>query len=460
MRQTAERSGIIERIPQTHTANERCTRGDTHSQSATAVIVSALCSSPPLGYCLLCLSAVLAVVFCSAGVIGGIQEAIVKSRFFPDAPSTEQASMSGVLTACLLLGAFIGCFLGVAAGNRWGHRFSLRITGINCLVCSVVLAFVPNFALIVIVRTMLGLSVGFATALCPWYVTDAIPAATRGSIGTIFQINICAFILVGEIVNYLFHPDASDTNIYIPDWKWKLQLTLSAAPGLFLWVLSYVMHENPVYIAKIEEAEAKASGVVGMAGAGSEHSQMISVTIDSASAVLALGNETPVKAGYRELFSGRNLNWVFIGLILSSSNQLTGINAIIFYAPKIFTDAHLSVNPLVMTIAVVGSWNLISVFISFGLVDRLGRRPLMLGALALMGLGAGMMAAAYQFFPQSSWHAPVAIVALLLFVGAFECGPGPLFFLMAVRAQAHAQEPASSIRTQQCARPHLQRGVR
>jgi MFS family permease len=75
---------------------------------------------------------------------------------------------SGILTACLLLGAFLGCFGGVECGTRYGRPISFRITGLNAMVMSILLAFVPGYWLIVLVRTLLGVSVGFATALCPW----------------------------------------------------------------------------------------------------------------------------------------------------------------------------------------------------------------------------------------------------------------------------------------------------
>jgi Na+/melibiose symporter-like transporter len=256
-------------------------------------------------------------------------------------------------------------------------------------------------------------------------VTDAIPPATRGSIGTIFQINICAFILVGEIVNYACHPDASDTNVFIPEWKWRIQLALSALPGLAMVIVSFIMHESPVYLQSLNEKEGllSAGGMTPVAsGSMSDDSELQRPDISSNSVE---------KQGWGALFSRPNLKYVAIAMILSSSQQLTGINAIIFYAPGIFKDANMA-NPLVLTIAVVGTWNLLSVFISFVLVDRLGRRTLMLGALAVMTVGSGLMALAYEAFP--SQKGPVAILALLLFVGAFECGPGPLFFLMAVES--------------------------
>ena len=112
----------------------------------------------------------------------------MKDRYFPHDTSSVQASLSGLLTASLLLGAFVGCFLGVDFGNRFGRRVAFRITAAITIVMSVLLAVVPSFEALVILRTLLGLAVGLATALCPWYVTDAIPANIRGSIGTIFQV--------------------------------------------------------------------------------------------------------------------------------------------------------------------------------------------------------------------------------------------------------------------------------
>lgn len=289
---------------------------------------------------------------------------------------------------------------------------------------------------------------GFATALCPWYVTDAVPVNIRGSIGTIFQINICGFILVAELINYAFHPDASDTNMHESEWAWKLQFAFSALPGLFLFLVSFIMHESPVYLESLGEHERLHHHPIdsSLETISADHGVLDAARASSSPA--APGGGSVRKLGYKELFSLPNMKWVVVGLILAGSSQLTGINAIIFYAPKIFTDAGMA-NPLVLTFAVVGSWNLLSVFISFALVDRLGRRPLMLGALAFMFLGAGLMSLAYEAF--NAHKAVPAILAMILFIGAFECGPGPLFFLLAVESfPEELRDPALSFTQSTC----------
>lgn len=343
-----------------------------------------------------------------------------------------------MLTACILIGATFGCFLGVDFGNRFGRRVAFRITGAVCVITGVLLAFMPSFALIVMMRTLLGVSIGLVTALCPWYVNESVPAAIRGSIGTVFQINICAFIFVAEVVNFAFHPNASDTNIYLASWKWRLQLALVAAPGLMITVLSFIMHESPAYLASLADHEPLATGP--------ESSKLSTMVPDHADIVLESGDsafpvESHEKLGWGDLFSRQHFRWIFVGLVLAAVNQLTGINGVIFYAPKIFQDAGMA-NPLVMTFSVVGLWNLLSVFISFTFVDRLGRRPLMIASLGVMMLGAGLMSLSFLAFNEHNRVAP-AIIAMILYIGAYECGPGPLFYVMAVEAfPASLRDPA------------------
>jgi len=137
---------------------------------------------------------------------------------------------------------------------------------------------------------------------------------------------------------------------------------------------------------------------------------------------------SPQHGGWTELFSRKGAKSLFVAFVLAMAAQMTGINAIIFYAPNILKDADLS-NVLLVTILVVGVWNLLAVFISFALVDKLGRRPLMLGALIVMTIGTGILSLAYFAFPANK--SAIAILSIILFIGAFECGPGPLFFVMA-----------------------------
>jgi len=214
--------------------------------------------------------------------------------------------------------------------------------------------------------------------------------------------------MLAQLSNYLFHQDIS---LSLSDEAWRIQFALGAIPGLLLFLYSFVVPESPKYCpgssAKILLTDSQ-------------------VEPDSAS-------RTSMEA--KGFFHSSNIKWIAVGTILPAANQLTGINAVIFYAPKIFASAGLVGNPLLWTFSLVGTWNFLSVFVSFLLVDRLGRRPLILFALALMASAALLFSiASWDGLIEEKFAQPLEIVAILSFILAFEIGPGPLFFVMATEA--------------------------
>jgi len=351
----------------------------------------------------------------NTGIIGGLSEPMVKRQFFPDLAENSQSLLTGLLTSCILVGAFAGSFLGVPFANKYGRRTALGVTGALGVVSGCLLGVFPNYAVIIVVRTVLGLSVGFAGTLCPLYVDETAAQHLKARLGTVFQIAICGAILVAQVTNWAFN---TKDEKQIPEWKWRAQLGLGALPALALFVWTRFIPESPAWPVRANKDEQD-EGHVGLLHA------------------------PPGKSAWSVLLSLAGLKWVVVAFILAMCNQLTGINAIIFYAPKIFQDAGFS-NTLVLTFSVVGGWNLISVFGSFVLVDRFGRRTLMLATLLAMCIATGLMSLAYAAFPDHK--APIAILSILLFVGAFELGPGPLFFLMATETfPSHLRDPALSL---------------
>ena len=136
---------------------------------------------------------------------------------------------------------------------------------------------------------------------------------------------------------------------------------------------------------------------------------------------------------WKALCSCAGMKYVIIAVGLAMSQQLTGINAIMFYGPLIFEKAGVpSESLLLVTMAAIGTWNLVAVFISVALVDRLGRRPLMLSALAAMFVATLVSGIAYTVDGINTTVESVLLIAMtMIFIGAFESGPGPLFFVMA-----------------------------
>jgi len=314
--------------------------------------------------------------------------------------TSSQSFYQGLLTACILIGAFLGAFIGPWVANTWGRRMGCLVAGLVAVVTSVGLGLVGSFWPVIAIRSLQGIAVGMSSTVCPLYVSEMASEEKKGKLGTVFQIFICGSILVAELVSYAFNQ--SNANL-LPAWNWHVQFGLCLIPGALLVLLSRIMPESVGFKAPSPMSPSMHDNEDDEAGAGSQ---------------------------WGTLFSS-GLRWVAVGIILSVANQLTGINGIVFYAPQIFSK-HFPKDALVLTFTAVGTWNFLSVFISFALVDRFPRKTLLIGTLTLMTLSSLVLGFVDTVAPSISAY--VSVLAIMVFIGAFECGTGPLFWVMAVEA--------------------------
>ena len=354
----------------------------------------------------------------STGIIGGVSTPLICQWFAtPEqlvdgvnkcgtsdsgtyALNSSQSFYQGLLTACILIGAFMGAFIGPWVANTWGRRMGCLVCGLVAVVTSAGLGLVGSFWPVVAIRSLQGIAVGMSSTVCPLYVSEMASEDKKGKLGTVFQVFICASILVAELTSYAFNQ--SNDNV-LPAWNTKIQFALCVIPGALLVILSRIMPESTAFKA----------------------SSMSSMNDNEDDVALSGGSQ------WGTLFSGSGLRWVAVGIILSVANQLTGINGIVFYAPQIFSK-HFPNDALLLTFTAVGTWNVVAVFISFALVDRLPRKTLLIITLTLMTIAALVLGFVDTVAPSISAY--VSVLAIMLFIGAFECGTGPLFWVMAVEA--------------------------
>lgn len=126
----------------------------------------------------------------NSAIIAGLSEPLIHDVFFASSSSGFQASMMGLLTASILIGAFIGTITSLPFSNRYGRRVSLMVCGVIAVAACVGLAFVPTFAGLVAVRALLGVSVGMTTTICPLYTAECAPVSKRGMAGTAYQVSV------------------------------------------------------------------------------------------------------------------------------------------------------------------------------------------------------------------------------------------------------------------------------
>ena len=325
--------------------------------------------------------------------------------------SSEIATWRGLFTANILVGMTLGASSGPFLADKFGRRTGLIVLSVLGVVPTLIMGLVNVFAAQLIARTVLGVALGMSATLTPLYVVETANADVRGQLGTIFQFSVCLSILVAQAINYVFDPQARSC---AKPSTWMGEFMIGAVPGILSLVYCFFF---------IPETETWLSSQNG----------------DERSPLRVNNSRTKVSSGrigesggYGELFSLSKQSWIWIGICvgLPLCQQLTGVNAIIFYGPAIFKSVNAG-NPLLMNLFVVGVWNFVAVAISFFLIDRLGRRPLMLGGLLAMTIACAMMFVGSIVNQSSALASFLKIGSIVLYMGGFESGPGPLFFLMA-----------------------------
>ena len=251
----------------------------------------------------------------------------------------------------------------------------------------------------------------------PLYVTEVSPPDRRGKLGTLLQVSLCAALVLGMLVNLIFNP--TQQSDCIPDWRWRTQFGLGSVTGVILLFYAVCfMPESPTWLK--QKAQRQESG-----------GELSALTLAEEGGG-GRGGGGDGGSGWSALCSYKGLKWLLVAICLPACQQLTGINAIIFYGPTIIKNSGFGNSALLLNVLVVGVWNLISVFVSFCLIDRLGRRPLMLGAMATMCVSLIVMGALFHSFPLGNAALGyTSLVMIMLFLLAFESGPGPLFFVIA-----------------------------
>lgn len=331
------------------------------------------------------------------------------------------SGMSGLLTSSVILGAAIGSLVGGLVADRIGRQKSAILMSLGALVFCLAEAASPNMGCLLVMRLFLGLFVGLASVVCPLYVSETAPSESRGFLGSFFQVSIAFGVALAYVSGYLLRPES--LSYQNPAWvkmggaalSWRIMFGLGAIVPLFLlYVALFVMRESPIWL----EQRANEGYRPALESSSSSSSMSFSNPFSSASEA----------HGWRGLFSRASLLPLTIGIVLAVDLQATGINGILFYLPKLLTGAGLGDLAPILTI-VVGVFNFLSTFFALFLVDRVGRKPLLLIGTAI--LGASLLLVGIAFYAMEGkvrgWF---AFAAILVFHLGFEVGPGSLFWIV------------------------------
>ena len=316
-----------------------------------------------------------------------------------------------LVTSLLLVGAMVGAFSAGKVADRIGRRPTVLITAVLFIVGVLGAALSPSFSFLVVMRFVIGIAVGSASMVVPLYIGEAAPPQIRGALVSFNQLAITSGILTAYLVDYGL---ASSEN-------WRLMFGLATIPAAALFVGMLFQHESPHWlIAQGREDEAR---VV-------LHRVRASTDIEAEiGEVRALRQE---KSSARKLFDPSVRGMLTVGVLLAVFQQVTGINTIIYYAPTLLHGAGLGNSASLLANVANGAVNVGMTIVAIRLIDRVGRRPLLLGGTTGMAVALIVLALAFVIGGNhlTGATAIVAIGALLVYTGSFAIGRGPVFWLL------------------------------
>jgi sugar porter (SP) family MFS transporter len=315
-----------------------------------------------------------------------------------------------LVTSLLLVGAMIGAFGAGKVADRVGRRPTILITAVVFVAGVLLAAFTPTFWTLVVARVVIGLAVGSASMTVPLYIGEVAPPRIRGALVSLNQLAITSGIVVSYLVDYGL---ASTAN-------WRLMFGLAAIPAVMLFVGMLTQRESPHWLIR-QGREDDARGVLLRLRDGSD--------IDAE--VAEVKEVAAHKVSARDLLARGVRPALWLGILLAVFQQITGINTVIYYAPTLLAGAGLGNNASLLANVGIGAVNVGMTIVAIRLVDRTGRRPLLLTGTA--GMAAGMIITALAFLGGDQLHgaaAYIAIVGLLIYTGSFAVGLGPVFWLM------------------------------
>lgn len=332
----------------------------------------------------------------------------------------------GWVVSSLSLTAAIGMLASGPLSDRFGRRPVLQIAAVLFAVSAIASAVAPDYLTLVIARMLGGFGVGAALIVAPMYIAEMSPPASRGRFVSFNQLNIVVGISAAFFSNYLIltlgeSGAAWAEALRLGEWNWRWMLGIETLPAIaYLFALSLVP-ESPRWLA-MRGRDAEATAVLArVAGAGAD--AVLRDVKESIAAEAKLG-----RASWRVLLHPSLRLVMTIGIVVGILQQVSGINAVFFYAPMIFERSGIGANAAFMQAALVGLVNLVFTLVAMAVIDRFGRRPLLI--FGLSGIAACMLLLAWAFGAGDDANPRLILIAILGFVASFAVSLGPVMWVL------------------------------
>lgn len=351
------------------------------------------------------------VVVALGGLLFGIDVAVI-SGAEQEIQRLWQLSdiLHGQAIAAALYGTVIGALFGGIPAEKYGRKKTLIVIGILYFISAIGSAMAPEVFSFMIFRFVGGLGVGASSVVAPMYISEIAPAKTRGRLVAIFQFNIVFGILLAYFSNYLIAGSGPN------DWRWMIGI--EAFPAFAFIILMFMVPESPRWLMVHRKEYDKAREILSISDPEGVD--------DAITAIHKTIDEEKQKVSLSVFLRGSYNVPIIFAFLIAFFNQMSGINAIIYFAPRVFEMAGIGKGAAFLQSAGVGLVNLIFTMLGLYLIDRLGRKKLMLiGSIGYI-LSLACVAAAFQFQYFGGMLVPGLI---FIFIASHAIGQGAVIWV-------------------------------
>ena len=319
------------------------------------------------------------------------------------------AGVHGLAMSMALWGTVLGALIGGWPTDRFGRKKTLLWIGVLYFVSAIGSAFAPEINTFIIARFIGGVGIGISTIAAPLYISEIAPAKRRGQLTGMFQFNIVFGILVAFLSNYLLGGIGENA------WRWMLGV--EAIPALAYTLMCFGIPESPRWLIGVKRDRLGGLEILRKIRPDDSDERLAEKADE-----IAQSSGTPREK--TAFWTQRLKAPIFLAFLIAFFNQLSGINAVLYFAPRIFSMTGLGEKAALLQSVGIGVTNLVFTFLGLYLIDRLGRRTLLyigsFGYIAALGL------CSWAFFTENFAIVPLCIFA---FIGAHAVGQGAVIWV-------------------------------
>lgn len=363
-------------------------------------------------------------------VIGGAKP------FFETSFGLTTAAQIGWANSCALLGCLAGALAAGALGDRFGRKKLLVAAAVLFAVSSVMTGWAGSFEAFVAWRIAGGAAIGMASTLSPMYIAEVAPPHLRGRLVAVNQLTIVIGILAAQIVNWIIavrlpFPGVSDVEAARAAWNvaagWRWMFTAVAVPSLVFLAGALVVPESPrwLIVSGRREQARRVLARIGGEGYAAEAAAEIGRSLSSETGPGPISG-TGFRSELRAVLAPNVRGIVLVGVALAVLQQWSGINSIFNYAEEIYRSAGYGIGDVMFNIVITGTVNLVFTVVAIAMVDRAGRRALMLAGCAAIGVSHVLLGAAYA----AGWKGLPVLVFTLCSLGAYALSLAPVTWVL------------------------------